>query len=202
MPQVKPVQKKKRIALFGGAFDPVHSAHLAAARRAMVQASLDEVIFIPAAQSPLKENRPMAHETQRLEMLQLAIREEPRFRVDTRELRRGGVSYSYETVNSFLEMKPGANYFWILGADQFVQLRSWYHIEDLVGMLTFLVLARAGYDLSPPGIPGLVWDRVESPLMEESSTEVRTRIREGLPLDGFLPEAVEAFIEQKSLYKS
>lgn len=192
--------KKPRIALYGGAFDPVHRAHLEVARAARSQASLDEVVFVPAAQSPLKAHGPVAGDAERLKMLELALAGEAGFAVDDSELKRGGVSYTVDTLRGFKERAPDAELFWIIGSDQFTQLDRWHAIEELAQLIVFLVLARPGYDLSPPMAPKLSWEKIEAPLMQESSTLIRERISKGQSIEGLLPKSVEAFIQEEGLY--
>lgn len=192
----------ERIALYGGAFDPVHHAHLEVARRAMEAAKLDEVRFIPAAQSPLKDHGPRACDGARLEMLRLATGGESRFAVDLLEIERGGVSYSLDTARHFREARPRAELFWIVGADQFRQLDRWHRVEQLAGIICFLVLGRPGHGIAAPPIPGLRYRKVDAPLMEASSSEIRRRCREGKSLNGLVPEAVEAFIRKHHLYSN
>ena len=192
-----------RFALYGGAFDPVHCAHLRVARYALEQARLDRVVFIPAAQSPLKVHSPLSNDAARLEMLRLALSEEARFELNTSELDRGGVSYTIDTVRHFCECHGDAELFWIIGADQFEQLHRWYCINELAGLVTFLVLARPGADLigSAP-IPGLRYQVIDAPLMSDSSSEIRARCKEGRSLQGLVPDAVQAFISEQELYRN
>ena len=192
--------KKARVALYGGAFDPVHWAHLEAARAARRQASLDQLVFIPAARSPLKAHGPVAGDGERLAMLALAVGGEPGFKVDDSEIRRGGTSYTVDTIRAYRERFPEVAIFWIIGADQLGQLQRWRRIETLARMVEFLVLARPGYALSAPDIPGLSWKKVEAPLMEESSSRIRQLIAADQSVKGLLPESVEAFIHEKGLY--
>lgn len=192
---------KTRIALYGGAFDPVHRAHLEVARAARRQASLDQVVFLPAAHSPLKAHGPVAGDADRLDMLELALGDAPDFVVDDSELRRGGLSYTVDTVRHFQAREPGAALFWILGGDQLAQLDRWQAIGDLVRRVTFLVVARPGYPLVAPEISGLVWTQIEAPLMALSSTGIRERLAQGASLEGCLPSSVEAFIREKGLYR-
>lgn len=191
---------KPRIALYGGAFDPVHRAHLEAARAARAQASLEKVVFLPAARSPLKAHAPVAGDAKRLRMLELALAGEAGFVVDDAELRRGGVSYTVDTVRDFQEREPEAELFWIIGGDQLAQLDQWHAIGDLARRVVFLVLARPGYALAAPAVPGLAWTHIDAPLMEESSTSIRERISRGECLDDLLPKPVEAFIQANGLY--
>jgi nicotinate-nucleotide adenylyltransferase len=191
-----------RLALYGGAFDPVHCAHLRVARYALEQAQLDRVVFIPAAQSPLKAHATLSDDAARLQMLRLAIAGEVRFELDAHEIERGGVSYTINTVRHFSERFADAELFWIIGGDQFEQLHHWRCIEELVGLVTFLVLARPGADLvSSVPVADLRYQVIEAPLMSESSSEVRARCREGLSLDGLVPSAVQAFISVQELYR-
>jgi len=192
--------KKPRVALYGGAFDPVHRAHLEVARTARRQASLDEVVFIPAARSPLKAHGPAAGDAERLEMLELALAGEAGFTVDDSELTRGGVSYTVDTLRGYKARAPDAELFWIIGGDQFAQLERWHAIEELAQSVVFLVLARPGYDLSPPTIPGLRWQKIDAPLMRESSTLIRERVSTGRSIEGLLPKSVQAFIRERGLY--
>lgn len=192
--------KKTRIALYGGAFDPVHRAHLAAAQAVRRQISLDKVVFIPTAQSPLKPHGPVASDADRLKMLEIALRGEIGFEVDDLEIRRGGLSYTIDTVGKFEVREPEAELFWVIGGDQLAQLDRWHAIDDLVRRVTFLVLARPGYALTAPNISGLAWRQIDAPLMVESSTAVRGQIAQGASLEGCLPAAVEAFIREKELY--
>ena len=133
-------------------------------------------------------------------MLALALAGERLFSVDDSEIERGGVSYTLDTVREYHARIPQAELFWIIGGDQLARLERWRAIEELARQVTFLVLARPGYELSAPKIPGLFWERVNAPLMEESSTSIRERLKKGQPVEDLLPESVEAFIKEKGLY--
>ena len=192
----------ERIALYGGAFDPVHHAHLEVARRALQQAELDAVVFIPSAQSPLKAHAPHASDAHRLQMLALATADEARFRVDSFEIEKGGLSYSLDTARHFQRAQPAAALDWIIGADQFEQLADWRQIEDLAGIVRFLVFARPGYKMAVPLIAGLRFLQLSAPLMAESSSEIRQRSAAGQSISSFVPPTVEAFILAHGLYSS
>ncbi len=190
----------QRLALFGGAFDPVHSAHLTVARYALKQVGLDRLIFIPAAQSPLKKNAPLASDEERVEMLELATDGEQRFKVDTFEVEKGGISYTVDTVRHFKAHFVNAELFWMIGADQFEQLDQWHQIEALAEMVTFLVFGRPGTPLKACAIEGLNYFEVDAPMMEVSSSEIRDRCLRQLDIEGMVPDAVEAFISERALY--
>ena len=193
----------RKLALYGGAFDPVHNAHLELARcvRSSVPA-LDGLVFIPSARSPLESHAPLASDTDRLQMLELALGGDSFISVDTFETDRKGMSFSIDTVAHFRSLYPEATLFWIIGADQYEQLAKWHQIEKLAQLVTFLVFARPGYVLGPQSIEGLELIRIEAPLMSESSTEVRRRLLSGAPVSDMLPAVVEAFISEKGLYKN
>ena len=192
--------KPPRVALYGGAFDPVHRAHVAVARAALQQAALAKVVFVPAALSPLKAHGPVVSDADRMEMLRLATAGEPDFVIDDRELQRGGISYTVDTVRGFMAQDPVAEICWIIGGDQLAQLGRWHAISELMQLVSFLVVARPDYPLSDPGLAELRWIRIEAPMMPESSSLVRERIRVGLPVTGLVHPAVEAFIRAKRLY--
>lgn len=199
--QVNSGQDRQQIALYGGAFDPVHNAHLQLARTALEQGQVDRVCFIPAAQSPLKQHGAFASDAQRLKMLELAIAAEPRFYLSDHEIVRGGVSYSYQTVEHFRRQQPESVFYWILGADQFELLGLWRNVTTLAGLITFLVFARPGYSLAVPKIPELKYRQLEAPLMPESSSSLREFLKDGKSITSMVPAAVEAFISEHELYK-
>ncbi len=191
-----------RIALYGGVFDPVHNAHLELARHSLCHSAMDRVVFIPAAQSPLKSHVPYVTDMDRLEMLNLAIAGESRFCVDRYEIEKGGVSYSLDTVRYFERLYPKADLYWIIGADQFERLAVWQRIDELVAIIRFLVFARSGYQMVIPSISGLRFERIERSLMSESSSHIRAQLAGGRSICGLVPEAVEAFILAHELYKN
>jgi nicotinate-nucleotide adenylyltransferase len=192
-----------RLALYGGAFDPVHTAHLRVARYALEQAQLDRVLFIPAAQSPLKAHGALSSDDERLQMLRLALQGTDPFDLDAHEIERGGISYTIDTVRYFRERFANAELFWIVGGDQFEQLHEWRSIDALAKLVSFLVLARPGADLlAAAPIPELRYQVIQAPMMGESSSEIRARCAAGASLDGWVPDAVQAFISQRELYSN
>jgi nicotinate-nucleotide adenylyltransferase len=195
-------QSVLRIALYGGAFDPVHNAHLRVARYALKQAGLDRVIFVPSAQSPLKANPPVASDEERVEMLELATAGEARFKVDSFEVEQGGTSYTIESAKYFHECYPASDLFWLVGADQFEQLDRWRAIDELVELVSFMVLGRPGSTLVPCKIENLHYMVIDAPLMEENSSEIRQLCEQGQPVTGLVADSVEAFISEQGLYTS
>ena len=193
-------KKQRSIALYGGSFDPVHGAHLEVASTALENCDLDAVIFIPTAQSPLKKNAAIASDADRVEMLRLATAEESRVEGDTCELERGGTSYTVDTVKSYQAAHEGGRLHCIIGADQFELLSQWRRIEEIVSLVTFIVLRRPGHSIVQSAVKGLRFVIIDAPLMQHSSTEIRALIAEGCSAAHLLPPAVEAFICARELY--
>jgi len=160
------------------------------ARAALEELSLDRLVFLPAAQSPFKPQAARESGTARLQLLRLALAGEPRFRVDDREIRRGGISYSVDTVREIQREMPGdAAICWLLGADQVAGLPMWRESERLAGLVEFVVIPRPGS--APPPLPShyrLRWLRGWP--LAVSSSEIRERIRHGLTVGHLLPPAV------------
>jgi nicotinate-nucleotide adenylyltransferase len=188
----------RRIAIFGGSFDPPHHGHLAIARAAVEQCRLDGVIFVPCRESPLKGKLPGASGAQRLAMLQLSTGSYPWAAVSDWEIHQPGPSYSWQTVEHFVAQQPGALLHWLMGEDQWADIERWARPEFLREHLTFIVFARAG--AVPQERPG--WRAVFLP--EEfpgSSTEVRGRISAGGSAGDLLTPAVEDYIVREQLYR-
>ena len=201
MPELFRETVGERIAIYGGSFDPVHNAHLVVATACLDGAELDRVLFVPAAQSPLKDSRPNVSNEVRVEMLELATRSQPAFHVSPFELEKGGVSYSIETVLHFRKEFPGAELFLMIGGDQFELLSRWHRINELAGVVAFLVVARPGYKVEPDPSLALHFQVVDAPLLGVSSSLIREYLRHGKSIDSFVPEEVARFIVANRLYR-
>ncbi len=182
-----------RIGIYGGTFDPVHHGHLILAHQALEEFKLDRLVFVPTAESPFKIHNHTAPATDRLAMLQLAIRGEDRFEVDPLEIERGGVSYSIDTVKMFRSRDPEAELFFLVGEDNAYRLTEWHRFEELKKMVGFVVLSRSE-DFQSPEYP-VVQRRIEI-----SSTEIRNRVANGESITYLVPESVKRYIEQHQLY--
>lgn len=186
-----------RTAIFGGTFDPVHTAHLVVAREAAETFSLDRVLFIPAANPPLKEAG--ASFEDRYRMVELACAGEPRF-VPSRLEEGGGKSYSIYTIERVMAMNSeglSRRVFFIIGSDAFAEIRSWHRWEDVVRMVEFIVVARPGHLYVHP--PGAHVHRLETVALPVSSSEIRKALARGEnPPE--LPEAVTNYIRARRLY--
>ena len=183
----------KKIAIYGGTFDPVHHAHLILARDALETLGLDEVIFIPAAVSPLKKAAPVASGELRLAMLRAAIKGEPKFATDDCELRRPSPSYTIDTVEELRRRNNDAAIYCLIGEDNVDRLSKWHRFDELKGMVHFVVLDRRG---QPASHSYRVIDRK----IDISATEIRTRVASGRSIRYFVPSTVEEIIRREKLY--
>ena len=197
-----------RIGVLGGTFDPVHRGHVEIARRAMEEAALERVIFIPAAQPRLKSGEPSASPQQRLEMLRLAAEGVPGFEVSDVELRRSGPTLTVETLGGLREgQEDGRELFFILGLDALARFDQWVEPGRVVGLARLLAVSRPGYaGFDWPGFytrnPYAVGrvDCIDSTAIDISASELRQRLASGASVSGLLPKAVERYIRQRGLY--
>ena len=187
----------RRIALFGGTFDPVHLGHIHLAESARNALSLDEVRFLPCRISPHKLGTAPTAADDRLEMLRLATAALPWAVVDDFELHHEGPSFSYQTAEAMKERFPEAQLFWIMGTDQWDALPEWRHSHRLAACVEFIVFARGG---NPQPRDGYVMHGIED-IHPASATEIREAIRSGETHHAWLAPAVVEHIRQRGLYK-
>jgi nicotinate-nucleotide adenylyltransferase len=187
----------ERVGIFGGSFDPVHLGHLLLAESALEQLDLDRILFIPAAVSPFKQDRPPgASAAHRLAMLRIAVAHESRFEVDDRELRRVGPSYTVETVRGLLGDHPGVRFILLIGSDQLPDFARWHEVDELRNLVDIAVLDRGG-DLSSAEREGFPVVRRRVDL---SSTEIRKRLGRGLSVRQMIPEPVYRYMMSEHPY--
>jgi len=202
-------EKTERIGVFGGSFDPVHTGHLIIAQDALEQLELSRVIFIPAAVPPHKQEQELIESRCRLEMLKLAVESNLRFSVSGMELKRGGVSYTVETIQALQEEYPGAELFFIVGLDSLVELHLWHRVDELLEMCSLVPFARGGSDIKRVAdamqLPAAAKEKLLHALIrlhavEISSSEIRRRVAEGLSIKYLVPPEVEMYIFEHGLY--
>lgn len=188
---------KRKIALFGGTFDPIHSGHLHLAEQAMSTLELDEVRFLPCHISPHKMDCPPASAADRLKMLRLATQNLPWAFIDDFELQNSGPSFSYMTAEAMQAKFPDADLFWIMGSDQWTALTKWKYPERIAAICHFIVLARGAMPGSQPPYR-MTPLTVEHPA---SASEIRLAISRNQPLSAWLPSAVTDYIKTQQLYR-
>lgn len=196
-----------RIVILGGTFDPIHIGHLAIAEDVRHTLGAGQVLFVPAAQQPLKSYQHRASTADRLAMAQLATMDNPAFSVSDVEIRRGGLSYTVETVAEIQAQHPADEIFFTLGEDAAVTLPKWRDVERLLRLCRIVIVERPGYTFDPEllfaELPS-ARERillVPGPALDISASEVRLRLSEGRPIRYHLPIAVREYIEEHALYR-
>jgi nicotinate-nucleotide adenylyltransferase len=187
----------RKIALFGGTFDPVHLGHLHLATQARESLKLDEVRFLPCRISPHKTGSQPASGEDRCEMLRLATEDLPWAVVDDFELQQPGPSYSYQTAEAMATRFPGARLFWIMGGDQWESLPRWKNPERLAELVEFIVLARGKIPEPREGCR-LHFVHGQHPA---SATEIRGTFAGGKSTHPWLDTRVADWIDRHSLYR-
>ena len=198
---------KKKIGIFGGTFDPIHTGHMIVAETIMDEFGLDQVVFIPAAVPPHKLGRQISPARDRYMMTMLATCSNPRFQVSDMEMHRQGPSYSRDTLAQLIEKHGSdAEFYFVVGADSVVSLHTWNRIDELLGMCHFIGASRPGCMPDMSKIRerfGPLAEKIhclETPELEISSTEIRKRVRQGKTIRYIVPEAVEQYIYKEKLY--
>ncbi|MCS7209328.1 MAG: nicotinate-nucleotide adenylyltransferase [Fimbriimonadales bacterium] len=194
-----------RIALLGGTFDPVHYGHLRLAEEASEVASLERVLFVPAYVSPFRTAERLSEPMHRVQMLRLALHDNPRFEVCELEIQRGGISYTVDTVRAVREQHPDAELFLILGTDTLQGFMGWREPYVLGQVCQLLVGIRPEYDLQETlaRLPEPIRQRVQPVPMVPlgiSARAIRQRVRAGRSIRYLTPPNVIEYIHQHRLY--
>jgi len=184
------------IGICGGTFDPFHRGHLEPVLHARGAMQWDRLLYVPAWKQPFKQDRDTASGYHRFAMAVLATQTYDWMFVDDVELRRGGTSYTVDTLDELHRRHPGATFDWIIGEDNVAQLSQWREAERLFAMARFVVLTRGARTASAPNVV-----YAETPLVPVSSTEIRQFVREGKPIDAFVDPLVARYIQHNGLYK-
>ncbi|MDP2690608.1 MAG: nicotinate-nucleotide adenylyltransferase [Deltaproteobacteria bacterium] len=216
------------IAVLGGTFNPIHFGHLRVAEEAREALGLDKVLFMPAFFPPHKEDPALVDADTRLEMVRLAVEGNPGFAVSDMELKRGGRSFTIDTVRELKAGgKDGPRVSLIIGNDSFNDITTWCEYEELLNLASFIIVPRPGYPVKKPaealpvelarkfwydstsGAYGVSYRNSEGnsltyldcTLLDISSSDIRRRIREGRSVRYLLPDGVIGFIREKGLYR-
>ncbi len=189
----------ERIGLFGGSFDPVTLGHLLVAQAAREEVELARLYFIPTAQSPLKPGSQPAPAAQRLRMLRLALAGHTHYEIDELEIARGGFSYTIDTARHYTSSFPEAKLFYLIGSDLVAQLPKWREADELARLLEFIVIPRPGEPTTELPRPFRGRALKGFPL-GVSSSQIRQRVKAGLPIGWLVPPAVAEAIANERLY--
>ena len=201
-----------RVGVFGGTFDPIHLGHLILAEQCREQAALEQVLFVPAAVPPHKQQQMLTSFGQRVEMLALAISGQPAFRIEELERDRPGPSYTVDTLAELQRQRPGDELCFIIGSDSLNDLASWYQPRRILELAELAVVERADAPVFAADVLKqtlrlgddfpLRYRIVPMPLITLASRDIRQRIAAGRSVRYMIPRAVEAYIEDKRLYRA
>ncbi len=196
----------QRIGVFGGAFDPPHRAHVALVRAALQALDLDQVLVLPTGQAWHRSGS-LTEATHRMAMARLAFAELPQVRVDDREIRRPGPSYTVDTLTEIATEQPGAQLYLLIGGDQRRSLHAWHRIGDIARLAIICAAARDPQvrawqpgESTDPHAPGPDIRPLPMPLMPISATDIRERFLRQADVSGLVDPAVERYIHQHHLY--
>lgn len=189
-----------RIGLFGGTFDPPHVGHLVTAVNVRHALQLDQVVLMVANVPWQKQGqRVISPAADRLAMVAAAVADVPGLVVGELEIRRGGASYTADTLAELAGLHPGAQLFTVVGDDAAAAITTWERYEEVAARSTLVVVDRPGDPVALPA--GFPWVRVEVPRLEVSSTDLRARVADGRPLDYLLTEPVLEIVRERALYR-
>jgi nicotinate-nucleotide adenylyltransferase len=192
-----------RLGVMGGTFDPVHHGHLVAASEVASRYGLDEVVFVPTGQPWQKSEREVSPAEHRYLMTVVATAANPAFTVSRVDVDRHGPTYTVDTLHDLQALRPGAELFFITGADALAQILTWKDAERAFELAHLVGVTRPGHELAGHHLPGPLLERVsllEVPALAISSTDVRDRVEQGRPIWYLVPDGVVQYIGKHRLY--
>ena len=194
-----------KYCIFSGTFNPIHNAHLGMAENVLKEFNFDEILFIPAYMQPHKNlaycKRSAPH---RLEMLKLALKHHPKFKLNTIEFDRKGLSYTYITILELYKRLPDIDgkINFVIGTDAFLNIYKWHDAKNLVKLLDFIVLIRDEEELELcKQLDDVRFRVLQSDKMDISSTMVRNYVKENKDISALVPTEVREYIEKHHLYR-
>lgn len=196
--QVEPesADKKEKIGIIGGTFNPPHVGHLIIAEQVADKLGLDKVYFMPNAKPPHIDTKEAIDPIDRARMVQAAIAGNSHFDIELLEVQRGGKSYTYNTMLQLTIEHPNYDYYFIIGGDEVAYLNTWYRIDDLLHLVKFVGVNRPGQ--SRESVYPVLW--VDVPNLAISSTDIRRRITHHKSVRYLVPDLVAAYIVENGLY--
>ncbi|GGL34995.1 nicotinate-nucleotide adenylyltransferase [Nocardia jinanensis] len=196
-----------KLGVMGGTFDPIHHGHLVAASEVAHRFDLDEVIFVPTGQPWQKTDRQVSPAEDRYLMTVIATASNPRFSVSRADVDRSKVTYTVDTLRDLRTQHPGAELYFITGADALASILTWQDWAELFELAKFVGVSRPGYELNIDhladhlrGMPADAVTMIEIPALAISSSECRRRAAEGRPVWYLVPDGVVQYISKRHLY--
>lgn len=196
--EVEPLvsSQRRQVGILGGNFNPVHVAHLITADQVGQALGLEKVLLMPSNLPPHVDEKKTIAAEHRVNMLQLAIADNPLLAIETIELERQGKSYTYDTMKLLQEKHPDTDFFFIIGGDMVEYLPKWHKVDELMQLVNFVGVRRPNYPTETP-YP-IIW--IDVPLMEVGSTNLRKKIAQGCSVNYLIPQNVIHYIQEKGLY--
>lgn len=186
----------------GGTFDPIHHGHLVAAEESRHAFDLERVLFVPAGAPWQKADRDVTPAPDRVEMVRCAVADNDAFEVSRVDVERPGPTYAIDTLRAIAAQRPGAELYFITGADAILEILTWKDPQEVLALATFVAVTRPGHDLA--GLRNLGIENrvamVEIPALAISSTDIRSRVAGRRPIRYLVPAPVEAYIREHGLY--
>ncbi len=188
--------RKLRTGIFGGSFNPIHTGHVALARELLRQKGLDEVWFVVSPLNPFKTTATdLLSDELRLDLTRRALENEPGLMASDYEFHLSKPSYTWHTLQHLAHDYPDRDFVLIIGADNWAAFDRWAHTDYILSNHEIVVYPRQGYEVDATAMPSGV-TLLAMPLFPISSTEIRQRIGQGLPIEGLVPEAIEPMVRQ------
>ncbi|MGY1914110.1 nicotinate-nucleotide adenylyltransferase [Blastococcus sp. SYSU DS0973] len=191
----------RRVGVMGGTFDPIHHGHLVAASEVAGLFGLDEVVFVPTGEPWQKSDQAVSPAEDRYLMTVIATASNPRFSVSRVDIDRGGPTYTFDTLTDLQAQRPGAELFFITGADALAQIMTWRDGARCFELAHFIGVTRPGYTLADSHLPEGGVSLVEIPALAISSSDCRARVGRGMPVWYLVPDGVVQYIEKRGLYR-
>ena len=182
----------------GGTFDPIHIGHLIAASEVHTSLQLDQVLFIPAGEPWQKVSQNVSSAQSRLAMTKLAIADDDRFEISDIEITREGQSYAIDTFYQLKERQPADEFFWIVGADVLQRINTWHRWEEFVSLVPIVAVNRLGIEIAELQFE---YTEVQMPEVRISATSLRKRYADGDSNKYLVPDRVDSYIKEQSLYR-
>ena len=196
--------RRPRVGIMGGTFDPIHNGHLVAASEVAWVYDLDEVIFVPTGRPAFKLNKTVTNAEDRYLMTVIATASNPKFTVSRVDIERPGITYTVDTLRDIKRMRPDSDLFFITGADAVAEIMRWKDANRMWDLAKFVAVSRPGYSssLDDLQVPAQRVDTLEIPALSISSTDVRRRSARGMPVWYLVPDGVVQYINKHGLYRS